>query len=243
MFGVISLVGNVRQLNGQVGIGFNGGKLFTQQAHLDIQANVFAKLAGDVLRICDNLLQTPVFLKQFDGGLGTHARNAWQVVRGVSHQPFQVRDQIRGYPHVRDHQRVIVGVQFTEAFFRNINRNVIIHELQQILVAREDFDLESFASCLFGERSNDVIGFQEWLFVLGNAQARDIVFRQRNLFDQFFGGFVSSRFVVLVFGMAKGLPFGIKGDQDVGEVSFQDTLQHVRKPKDHVGVLTFGVLH
>ena len=129
-----------------------------------------------------------------------------------------------GHPHVRDHQRVIVGVQFTEAFFRYVNRNEIIHELKQILVAREDFDLESFASGLFGERSNDVIGFQEWLFVLGNAQARDIVFRQRNLFDQFFGGFVSSRFVVFVFRMTKGLPFGIKGDQYMCKIAFQDTL-------------------
>ena len=103
-----------------------------QSQLLDVVTQAFADLALDFVSMIDNTIGTVVLIKPLGGSLGTNARHAWNVVRGIADQ-CQIVDDLFGID-VELFLNAFAGHDY--AAHRIDQRHVIVDELRHILVAR-----------------------------------------------------------------------------------------------------------
>ena len=74
----------------------NGRDLTAEQGVVDVRAEVLAHLALDLVRMSDDLVQIAVLTDERTCLLGTDARHARDVVRGIALEAVEIRNEVRG---------------------------------------------------------------------------------------------------------------------------------------------------
>ncbi len=105
---------------------------------------------------CVTMLSTlPYSFEPFRGGLRAHLRYAGNVVRAVADEREVVDDLLGQHVELRlDAGAIELGVEH-----RVDAGDAVVDELRHVLVARRDHDLEPIGRRAFGERADDVVGF------------------------------------------------------------------------------------
>ena len=178
-----------------------------------------------------DILQVAPFVHQLQGPLAADAAHAGDIVGTVAHEGQQIGDIFRSHAEFCAHTCDIVA-----HILQGIpDRDPLVHQLHQILVARDDHDLGLFPE-LAGQGRNDVVGLQARLLDGRNSQGVHHLHDVGHLDLQVLGHLLA---VGLVFGialMAVGRTLGIFHKTDIFRVFVAQQLeQHAGKDIDRVG--------
>ena len=111
-------------------------------------------LVADFCGMLQQRIDRPVGRNQIARALLADARNALDVVDRVAHQREYVHDLRRRDAKLLFHARRVVP---RAILFRVVDRNPVVHQLEEILVSGDDGDVESSLDGLFGERTDHVV--------------------------------------------------------------------------------------
>jgi hypothetical protein len=184
-------------------------------------------------RVSDERLERPVRGDELARALFADARHALDVVDRVAHQREHVHDLFgKDAEFVLDRSRVVPG-----AFFLRVKHtDAVAHQLEEILVAGDDGDVEARGDSLRGQRTDHVVGFIALRRQDRHAQRLTGGVHHRNLYGELVGHRRAIRLVVRHEIVAEGASGQIERRADVFRlVLVQQLAQHRDEDIDRVG--------
>ncbi len=139
---------------GQVAVDLHRHQLARTRQPLERVAQVLADHALDLVRIGHDAVERAVFGQPFDRGLGTDLGHAGHVVDRIADQRQIVDDALGRYAELGHHARRIEDF----AAHRIDQRDAVVHQLRQVLVAGGHHGADALGGGLAGERADHVIG-------------------------------------------------------------------------------------
>ncbi len=141
-----------REVQGDIAL--DGGQLPGHGQDMQAGPQVLAHLAPDGVGVGDDLIQAAVGLEPLHGGLGSHARDAGDIVGGVPHQGEVIHDLFgRDAELVHDPLGIELGVG------HGVDQgDVVVHQLGHVLVAGGDQHRQAVGGGLGGQGPDDIVG-------------------------------------------------------------------------------------
>ena len=214
-------------------------------AHQDLVAVLLQalaiSLALDFGGVLDGAFDTAVGLDQIARSFVTDTGGAGDIVDRISLEREQVDDLLR-----RDalHFLDLVGVVEQVALHGVEHVDVVADELRQILVARDNVDVDVAAGGLLGEGTDDVIGLIAVTGENGNVDRLEQAFDVGQLQEQVVGRFVAVGLVVFEDLVSEGRPGAFPdGRQIVGPMRVDELPHHVVEDVDGFGRQARGRAH
>ena len=155
----------------------------------------FSRTRGipDFGRVLEEVVERPELLDQALGRFFSDPRDAGDVVRGVPSQGEDVGHLGRARPEdLQD-----LGLVEEDVFRGVIDEGELVHELEEVLVGRDDHGRVAPGGGPAGQRPEDVVGFVSRLDEDRDAEGRDHFLELRDLDDQIVGHRLAVGFVVL----------------------------------------------
>ncbi|SIA96193.1 Uncharacterised protein [Mycobacteroides abscessus subsp. abscessus] len=126
--------------------------------------HVFAQgrsaLSTDLVGPRQKVVQAVVLIDPLCGGLGANARNAGQVIRGLTHDCGNLGIAVRRYSILLLHRLRGHAAQIAGTHPRIQHRDVVSHRLEGVAVARYDEHVRAVVAGAVGERRENVVRFE-----------------------------------------------------------------------------------
>ena len=228
-----------------VEVGFDGDELFAQARVVGVVEQAFAGLfTFDVLGMVKEVFDRAIFGDELGGGFGADAGHAGHVVAGVAHQSQHV-DKLDGLDAVLFAEAVVGNrVEIFTTMGGAKDRNALAEELLKIFIGRDDDHLRAVGFGVAGERADDIIRLNVFLFDYGNVEGLNDFFDPRQIGQQVVRWRVAMGFIVFVHLRTKRLarPHHVEDDGHVVDlVIFDELEQRVGKTVAGRGVLPLRV--
>ena len=207
-------------------------QLARQFEHFKTLAQAFADLARDVLCVRYDAVDAAVFVQPFRGGLRAHLWHAGNVVRAVADERKVIDDLLGQHVELRlDAGAIELGVEHCVDA-----GDAVVDELRHVLVARRDHDLEPIGRRAFGERADDVVGFDALDSEQRQAESWNRLDQRRDLGAQVVRHRRPMRLVFLEELVTESPPRRVEHDRDELRVLvLEELVQHVEHAKHGSG--------
>ncbi len=218
-----------RDVRGEVAIGLDGQQLAALGQPVERIAQVLADHALDLAGAGDHVVERAVFAQPLDRCLRPHLGHARHVVHGVTDQRQVIDDLLGRHAELGLHagriERLIAhGID---------QRDVVVHQLGEVLVAGRDHGADALPGGAFGQRADHVIGLHAVDYQDGPAERAHGFVDGLDLLAQVIG---HRRPVLLVGGVqlvAERLAFSVENASAIlGRVVVAQLAQHVHDAVD-----------
>ena len=165
--------------------------------------------------MCKHVLYRTELFEKCDSRLFSHSRNSRNIVRRISHQPFQINKLCRCKPVALHHFLVIIKFKVADSFLGYENLRFVSRKLQSIPVACNNQRLQIFFLCDSCNGADDVVGLKALKLKGLYVHCVQNVLQQRHLHDKFRRHGFSPCLVLIVFEMPEGRCFQVKCNGDI----------------------------
>ncbi len=224
-------------------IRFDGGQFFGEECLILVLEHFFLLFGGEFIRVGDDSFDAAELLEPFDGCLGSHARDAGNVVDGVAGESEHINDLI----HTVD---IPIPADFSGAELLDtvaLSRGLIHHDLVAdqlgvVLVGSHHIDCVAGFRGLLCDGSDYVIGFEIGHGDDRNFEGADDVHNDGQSYFDIVGLFFPVRLVWLVHFIAKGRPRRVKCHGNMRGCLFLNQVpQRPHKTRNGGDIQAFGV--
>ncbi len=227
-----------RDFRGEIAVGLHGQQLAALGQPVERVAQVLADHALDLAGAGDHAVERAVFAQPLDRRLRADLGHARHIVHGVTDQR-QVIDDLPGRhaelgQHAGRIERLVAhGVD---------QRDMVVHQLGEVLVAGRDNGADALPGGAFGQRADHVVGLHAVDHQDGPAERAHGFVDRLDLLAQVIG---HRRPVLLVGGVqfvAEGLAFSVENASAIlGRVVVAQLAQHVHDAVDGPGRKPFSI--
>lgn len=231
----------VGEVKGDVEVGDDAGEFLAEVGTVASVGELFRDAPADVVQVGVEVVEGIVIGEEADSGFFADAAHAGDVIRGVADEGFVVYDLIGADAEFFDH--IFGGEVFgvAEGFaFGQADEDAVIHELEEVAVAGDDFDADPARGGFAGDTAEHVVGFVAVHFEAGDVEG---VYHLPDAFDlhgEVVGHFFPRAFVFGEEIIAKGSAY-VEGDHEVvGAVLLEVAQKDAGKPVDARGRFAFG---
>jgi hypothetical protein len=226
----LALQGLEVELDG--GVRSQGDEPLRQERLLAVGPKPLAiRLALDLARVFEDLLHRSVRPHEVPRPLVADPGHARDVVDRVPHEGEHVHDALGGHAPLRLDRGPVVPGRSRPLPAGVEDEHVVGHELQQVLVGRDDDDLEPLVHRLPGQGGDRVVGLVAG--DLGHGEPKGLAHPPHpgDLHRQVVVHLRTVRLVFLVFLVAEGLPGHVEEDAHVlGLLVLEELTEHRREP-------------
>ena len=117
-------------------------------------------LSTDLVGPRQKVVQAVVLIDPLCGGLGADARNAGQVIRGLTHDCGNLGITVRRYAVLLLHRLRSHAAEITGTRARVQHRDVVSHRLERVAVTGNDKDRRAIVAGAVRERRENVVRFE-----------------------------------------------------------------------------------
>ena len=185
-------------------------------------------LAGDILHMCEHVLDGTVGQQQLRSCLRADTRDARNVIGRIAHESLEI-DELERLKAILllKGSRVIV-LELRDALLGQEHAQVWPHELQGVAVARDDAHIIALSRGLRRERAEDVVGLVVVLLEERDAHVRGELAQERELREEFLRRLVARTLVVGIALRAEGMAALVEGQRhEIGLLLGNELRQHV----------------
>ena len=220
-------------------IGADGGEIAAHVSGFFPRFQLGAPARLDLVQVGIDVVEGGVLAEQVFGGLLAHAGHARDVVGRVADDGLIVHHLLRADAELAHH---VVGGDVILVVARQIDDGALVHQLQQVAVAGDNFDAQSLRGAPAGGRAEHVVGLEAFHFEARDVEGVHHLADALDLRAQVVGHLGARSLVFGVDIVAEGLA-GIEGHRQViGLFLLVDAQEFAGEAVDAGGGFAFGGL-
>ncbi len=219
----------------------HGGELAREKRLRAIRGQRLAELAGHEREVLVEPRHASELADELDGRLLAEARHTGNVVDAVAHQRQEIGDLFGRHPPLGGHRRLVVPDGLAPGIGRE-HPHARAHELEHVLVARDEDHLDRLALHPLHQRAQHIVGLEAGHFQKGQPERFEDAHHQGDLAAQVVRHPGARLLVGRELRLAEGRPRGIPGHRGVVRALVAEELpEHGGHAEDGVGGLALRV--
>ena len=195
------------------------------------------------MRVLQQVFDGFKFIQQFCGGLLPHSGTSGNIIGRIAHQSQQINHLKRIGQRIFFHHFLVVQyIKIVAAVLGFVNENMRLNELSVILIGSHHIDIERVFVGLFGNGSDNVVGFKSHRFQHRNVISFQNFFDDGNRCLYVFGSGFALRFVGFELRVSERWPGRIESHGNVARIFLsQHIFQRIHESEDRRCILSFRI--